>query len=352
MKSKNKEKVDVLFLGLVRKPDTFKKSVNDFLKLREQGLVNQIIFSTWDYEVEKNPEMIDFLKKNDVKIIASVEPKERGVGNIWCQMISLEKALDKVDDDRFVMKTRSDVYINPRFLRKLFSEKEKLLKITNHLPKGDIFKYKIWVHYYELKTPFHMGEESLFGNKHDMKHMVNYETLYDNIKVGDAVSHIRRFINPFIREYPILYKYLTKYSKDSWLKTFTIWFSHNIYEVRGSKLSRKVSSQNKFQRIHKKMKDDNFLDVLAAYYSIIHSHFYIDGNSFENQITGGPWSTAYSGINQKNFKANFSEEKSHPKNPGQVYVYDNELLGNICNKKLEKDELSERLMQAIDRFNS
>src|SRR3989338_10094302 len=215
-----KKGIDVIFTGLVRTPEKFKKSITDLVQIRKDGLINQIIFSTWDYELDKYPQIFEFLRKNNVTVLANKEPEDRGLGNIWCQMKSLDIALTKVEDDRFVLKNRTDIYINPEFLRKIFKEKEKILRITCALSKGNIFKYKVWVHYYELKTPFHMGEEAFFGHKHDIKLLVNYDASYDKkYKIGNAVSHIRRFIHPFLNQYPILYEYLKTYSKDSLLKT-------------------------------------------------------------------------------------------------------------------------------------
>ena len=349
-----KKAVDVVFTGLARVPERFKESIKDLVQMRKEGLVNQIIFSTWDYEVEKHKELMDFLKKNDVIIIGSVEPQDRGEGNIWCQMKSLDVGLDKVDTDRFVLKNRSDIYINPEFLRKLFIEKEDLLKITHNLPKGNIFKYKIWVHYYELKTPFHMGEECLFGHKHDIKLMVNYEKLYDELKVGNAISHIRRFIHPFLKDYPMLNSYLKSYSKDTLFKTLAIKFSKKVFEVRGFKIARKISAKNKLTSLQKKLKDDGFVDILALYYSILYTHFYIDGNSFTNQIVNvadRPESTPGVELDPFEFSKNL-DIITHPTRPGQIYVYDMKLLNNIYNKKLNKDPISEKLMNSIERINS
>ncbi len=345
--------VDVIFTGLVRMPEKFQQSIKDLVQLRKEGLVDQIIFSTWDYEIPKNPEIFSFLEKNKVLVLGNQEPKDRGFGNIWCQMKSLEEALKKVSPEKFILKNRTDVYLNLDFLRKLIGEKDILLKITNNLPKGNIFKNKMWIHYYELKTPFHMGEECLLGHHHDMSLMVNYDDSYDkNYKIGDALSHIRRFINPFIKDYPVLHEYLKTYSKDSLLKTLAIKFSHKVFDMRGSKIARKISSQNKFSVLDKKLKDENFIDILAAYYSILYSHFYINGNSFPDQIVSKVWNSPGKKLYSDEFSRNLKEEMSHSAQPGQIYVYDMDLLDNIYNKKLKKDNISERLMNAIDRFNS
>jgi len=52
-----------------------------------------------------NKEMIEFLKKNKVLILASKEPADRGWGNIWCQMKSLEYGLNKIDENQFKSET-------------------------------------------------------------------------------------------------------------------------------------------------------------------------------------------------------------------------------------------------------
>ena len=128
--------------------------------------------------------------------------------------------------------------------------------------------------------------------------------------------------------------------------------SHKFFDLRGAKIARKISSQNKFSALHKKLRDDKFIDILAAYYSILYSHFYIDGDSFENQIVSKVWNTPGKKLDPIEFAKNLKEEMSHPAQLGQIYIYNMELLSNICNKKLNKDSISERLMNAIDRFNN
>jgi hypothetical protein len=349
-----KRPVDILFLGLVREQKMFKKSILDFSRMRKNGLINNIIFSTWDYEPKNHPEFFKFLKENNVKILANKEPEDRGTGNIWCQMKSLQVGLDNIDEDRFVLKTRSDVYIQPEFLKKLFEEKDSLLKITKSLPKGNIFKYKIWTHYFVLNVPFHMGEECFFGNRDDLRRLINYDKAYDEeYKVGGAVSHIRRMIHPFINDYPILKRFLTKYSKDGFLKSSAIKFSNKFFEIREIKLLRILSEANKFKRLRNNFNDSKFMDSLATYYSIIQSHFYIDGNTVKDQVVF--IRNMYNinvRLNPTNMDINLSKIKSYPKYSGQVYGHDMELLNNIVNKKLKQDSVSAKLMLAIDRFNN
>ena len=264
--NKTKKSVDILFTGLVRMPEMFKKSILDLLAMRKEGLVNKILFSTWLGEVEKYPDIHKFLDKHDIRIIRSKEPSPRGTKNsptIWCQMKALEIGLKNIEKNRFALKTRTDVYINPLFLRKLFKEKESLLKITKDLPKGNLFRYKVWIFYYEIKTPFHMGEECFFGDRDDLKNLVNYESSYDiDYKIGGGISHIRRYINPFLRDYPIFFEYLKKYNKDTLSKSIVekekILLKYDLYRkcfphkyglramLRRIPLLRDINKHNKF----------------------------------------------------------------------------------------------------------
>lgn len=347
------KKVDALFCGLLRKEEMFRKSILDLNSLRKKGIVDKIIFSTWKGEMAKNPGMIEFLKQNDVKVIESEEPKIAGHGHIWCQMKSLEEGLKEIEPDKFVLKSRTDVYINPEFLYKIFTQKEKMLKIKKSLPKGDKFYYKIWIHYYELKTPFHMAEECFFAHHHDAKLLVNYDSSYDTkYNIGGGITHIRRFIHPFVNDYEILQDYLKRHSKNSFVKSLAIKFSKKFFEIRSFKLSRRISERDKFKNLRKKLENDEFIACLAAYYSILHSHFYIDNRSFENQVTFREASEAKIKLDSYDIEKNFSEEKTYMPHTGQIYGYDEELLDNIFNNKIKETPFSQKLLKAIGEFNN
>src|SRR4030042_6977886 len=105
LKKKRNKAVDVIFCGLVRDIDSFKKTLEDLNLLRKKGLVDKITLSTWIGEVQKTPELSSFLKSQKVSVIESKEPEDRGDGNVWCQMLSLQAGLNTVAKDKFVLKT-------------------------------------------------------------------------------------------------------------------------------------------------------------------------------------------------------------------------------------------------------
>ena len=345
--------VDIVFCGLVREKDLFKKSIEDMVLLRKEGLIDNIILSTWEGEIEKSPEIIPFLEKNKVRVLKTPELKDKGNGNIWCQMKSLEEGLKVIGPDKFVLKTRTDIFININFLRKLFSLKKELLKIRKNIPKGNIFKYRVWAPWFELTRPFFMGDECFFGHHHDMSLLYNYDCSYDTeYGLSGDRAHIRRFIHPFLEDYPILYKSMGKYAKDRFLKAFFInnfrEFKDSLFEV---KFLRVLSENNRFKILKRRLKDKDFLKNLAAYYCILYSHFYINSFSFPNQVTFREHSDLLFRSDEKDIENLFTKEKVRLPLGGQIYIYDMDFLNNLCEKKINSTILGKSLTEEVDNFN-
>ncbi len=352
--NKKNKAVDVVFCGLVREIDSFKKTLEDLDSLRKKKLVDKVILSTWIGEIQKTPELPSLLKNKKVLLVESKEPEDRGDGNVWCQMKSLQEGLNKVSKGKFILKTRTDVYIEPKFLEKLFSEKEKLLKITYHLPKGDIFKYKIWAPWFEITKPFFMGDECFFGYKDDLTLLVNYDCSFDKENyLGPDTTHIRRFVYPFLKNYPSFNGYIKNYGNERFLKNFLMKKSYNVYDfLTRFMFLRNLSELNRFNILKKRLRDDNFLRCLADYYIVLYSHFYIDSCSFPNQILfkGNPKPILES--NSYNLEDNFTRKRVlGGVYGGQIYIYDMNFLRGLFERKMNQSPLSERLGKIIRELN-
>ncbi|MBI5804075.1 hypothetical protein HY450_02430 [Candidatus Pacearchaeota archaeon] len=350
---KNKKSVDIVFTGLIRKKDIFKKSINDLLEIRKAGLADRIILSTWFGETKEDREMLNFLNKNGVEILESKEPEDKGPGNIWCQMKALEAALQEISSEKFVLKTRADVYINPEFLKKLFSQKDKLLKIESHLPKGDLFQHKVWVIWYEITRPFYIADECFFGHKNDLKLLINYDkSLDEEYTLGAGKSHVRRFAYPFLNDYPIIKDSFGKYNDWNPTKVRLRDFLTHKINLRGFKPLKKLNEYNRFRLLRKKLSDENYIEMLAVYYSIMNSHFYVDGDSFPNQVTFNESTAPRVKLDAENFENNLTKEKTVIPLGGQIHDFNNDLLKNICSGKIEKTDLGEKLIKAVEKFNN
>ncbi|HLD97885.1 MAG TPA: hypothetical protein VI815_01010 [Candidatus Nanoarchaeia archaeon] len=344
--------IDILFCGLIRTVDLFKKSLQDLSELKKQGLVNNIYFSTWKGEPQKNPEIHQLMKDMNVIIMESEEPAVGGEGNIWKQMKALDVGLGNIKGNNFILKTRSDVYIHPDFLKKIITSKD-LFEITEDLPNGNIFKAKVWVPWFEITRPFYMADECFYGLKNDLKLLVNYEKKYfEEYTLGPGGPHIMRFINPFLEKYPILYNSLEKYSDETSIKKGLRKFSRKIFSLDRFKFLRKLNDRNRFHKLRFRLNEKDYLNYLAASYFIVNSHFYVNSDELLEQVIFREHSKPKVKLNPTNLESNFSHKMARFEYGGQIYSYNQELVKNICNGNIEKTEVAIKLLDSLQDFKS
>lgn len=352
-----KKAVDVIFTGLIRNTELIKKSINDFIQLRKEGLVNKIIFSTWDYEVDKNSEIKSFFEKNRIMLIGSKEPKEMGFGHINCQMKALEEGLKKVNSP-FVLKTRADLYIDQLFLRNLFKNKEKLLKIKLNLPNGNIFKYKFWIPYFEITKPFYLSDEAYFGYYDDHKLLINYRAYHNRYNLQSGTIHMQRWLEPSLSKYPILKDYLENHPSVGY-PTENLFYKIIKKIAKQNRLTfnalNNLTLRNRFRFLKKRLREQRYINVLAVYYSILYSHFYINAKPIDYAVNkkgifrrGAPFNLK---VNNTDLIKNYSIENATGRRQGQIYAYNDDLLKNIFNSKIsKKDYFSTNLLASINKF--
>ncbi len=350
------KKINIIFTGLFRQQELLKKSIANFIKLRKDNLVDKIIVSTWDYEVKKNPKMTDFLKNNEVIVLGSKEPKKRGFGNINCQMKALEAGLREVNKKSFVLKTRTDIYIDPLFLKGLFKNKERILRIKLNLP-DNVFRYKFWIPYFEITKPFYLSDEAYFGYYEDHKKLINYKPYHDSYNLQSGTIHMQRWFEPFLSKYPVLKDFIENHPHVGYPK-------ENLFYKIIKKIAKQnrltfnllnsVTVRNRFRVLKKRLEDERYVNVLAAYYSILYSHFYINAKPVDYAINkegifkrGSPFNPK---VNNLDLIKNYVMENATGKRQGQIYAYNDEFLKNIFNGKIIKDDFSTSLLVSIDKF--
>lgn len=354
--------IDVIFTGLIRDYETFNRSLNDCALLQKKGLVRNIILSTWKGEPAKHPTMLPSIIEKGVLVIESDEPPVnknspyyRGRDFIWHQMKALEVGLKIIEEGTFVLKTRSDVYLDRKFVEKLAQQKEKLLTIKKPLPHGNIFKYKVWVPWFELTKPFFMADESFFGFKEDLEKLYNYNTDYfEKYDLGPDVHHVMRYIDPFLEKYPIFYNSMNKYNKDRSLKNFIKRNFPKLYEkLKRYSYLKKASEKSRFNTLSQRMEKQEFINLLAAYYYVLYSHFYIDLVSFKDQIV---FREFYKGTlprsDARQAEKNFTEKKVRFPGSGMIYFYEMGFINALIENKLRKTKLAKRFLEGIHAFEA
>lgn len=237
--------------------ERFRKSVSEINELRENDIVDRILFVTWEGRMSGKHDLEQFLSQNGVEIIHAVEAPKGGRGNIWHQMRSLEIGLSHIKDESHVLRTRSDVHIEKEFVKQLFTGSDE----TVQQPAGSgVFDEKIWVPYALLDIPFLIGDYAFFGKSKDLESLVNFDARYEFLYDYPMVE-VRMFIDPYIQKFEFLRYYLM----------FDEYRSGNFgVKDRGKLYERRLRS-------------DIFTDVLSLYYKILAEDFYINYNPVKFQ---------------------------------------------------------------------
>jgi len=197
----------VVFTGLPRTPGRFKRSVSEMNQLMQEGLLDGVHFVTWQGRLDGMSEFREHLRANGVVIHEHVETQFGGRGNIWHQMRALDIGLRKTPPDCSVLKTRSDVHIDIDFLRRLFSGE---IEYMNDPAGSGVFKSRVWVPWAEIQSPFMMCDFCFYGQKDDLAKLVNYDARYDALyQLVRGVAATRRFIHPYLQEFPFIDAYLS-----------------------------------------------------------------------------------------------------------------------------------------------
>ena len=245
------KKVSVVVTGLVRDPELFSRSLDN---LRSLPGVGDIILSTWDTEAQENGSVLaEYQHKHDLKIIAVPEP-DKWSGNLLSQMKSLYAGLNQASAGSYVLKTRTDVYIEPEALRHVFAKDLTLTPAQNFNQVRHPFDEKVCVWGVEATSPFYIHDLFFFGRHADISKLVNMDIRYDLLyEMSKEKIHIRRFLHPFLHEFPLFEKFL------------------HIEHVLGN--TDKFPVEYRYAVLEKLLEDDAYILLMALYYRVVGTYF-------------------------------------------------------------------------------
>jgi hypothetical protein len=163
--------ISVVICGLVRDADRLMRKVDNYRDWRAQGIVNQIVYSTWIDELDRYAGLRKNLQEAGVTILEIEEPRLilKG-GHQLHQMTALHYGLAALDDnDQFVLKTRVDLADNHEIM---------LHDFANGTPPSDDFggfglRNRILVENAQMIYPFLCGDAQFFGRLSDLRKLIN-----------------------------------------------------------------------------------------------------------------------------------------------------------------------------------
>lgn len=236
-------------------------------ELKDNKLVDGIVYVTWVGGLRGYPLLHSMPEDLQCITIETKPANIGGIGNVWHQMKALDRALAEVPNDYRVLKIRPDVDVSCAYtlLSKLLSGDMCLeLSGNNNMPR--IFQERIWVPWFEISKPFYLADECFYGNKVDIAKLVNIDIRFDALyDIDTSRTHIRRFIMPYLSEFPFYEDYLYSYGRS--------YHSDNISQ----------------ELLNYRLLSPVYSTILAGWYRILSHYFYICGYQEDGLIRFRDW---------------------------------------------------------------
>jgi hypothetical protein len=244
-----------LVTGAIRDIVDFTLTLSDLINLRLDGVVGDIVVSTWTDEVDRFKGLRHRLSRNGI-VLLETAPVPRNIQppalwSAWQQTKALSYGLSACDPDGFVLKTRTDKAraVFRRFMPHLQAGCPPVRQLGN-IPLQ--FDSRIMVTHVRTATPLHIHDMVVFGHHRDLSRLACFDGRIDaNCYPGSMGPEGRWPVSPFY-EIPVL-------------QTF---FKH----IHGIHFALAL-----FQWAQSQDADalpEFVLRVLAAYYGILYTHFF------------------------------------------------------------------------------
>lgn len=189
-----------LIAGAIRSDFYLRVIIVKLCSLRDKGLIEGIVLSTWENEIDTYPGLRDELKRCGIVLVETPYIDEEAE-NKFNQLIyarqnmSIDRGLSVIPDDCFVIKLRTDFLAGfQKFLDYIFDEKfDDTIKTYGTFPR--FYKNKMTLESYHANHIMHGNDRFFYGQKQDLK------------KISTPIQH-RKFAR-FIRlaENELLFSY-------------------------------------------------------------------------------------------------------------------------------------------------
>lgn len=306
-------------MGQLREWDNFTKQIsicNEFVK---EGLISELIFVTDNCVVgederiylkmhgvrllEKEPLDDAYLMTFDPEIKSRTEKLRMvsgGVrsGTIWRQLYDLDFALNSINGDCRILRSRTDILLNSSLIRKILTSSER--KINKNTGYG-VFEEKIWVQWFSLHTPFYIHDTAFYGNISDIRKLVS-----PNINVEISKFYPTASLPIFFWVYPF-------YKKFDWVEDWLTRFAGTSYSPV-------------------LMNDPHYVKLLIEYYKCIQNNFWVNYGGVEWMLQWNP------GVYEKKIWGSANIDKS---------IVDNLLSATTSQQAVETDSY---LVKGIEGF--
>ncbi|MEW5773133.1 MAG: hypothetical protein AB1916_06365 [Thermodesulfobacteriota bacterium] len=200
--------------GAVRNLDQFTRTVIHFRSLRERGVVQGIVLSTWFGEIDAHPGLRRLLERYDIATVETADPGDLEWGNLYRQSKQIRLGLELCPENAYVLKTRTDKNMTTALWEGLF--RHDLAPDRDAYPGfPDLFEERIAVSEAFLFSPFFASDFEYYGKRSDLQRLIDLNDLLRYCCMYNRLvwtPEERLFGSPFLGSFPITEAYFRRCS--------------------------------------------------------------------------------------------------------------------------------------------
>lgn len=193
--------IDVVLCGNLRSEVAFVEIVRELLAAKGRGTVGQVVFSTWNSELERFPQLAEALTQAGVDVVSFPQPAPY-IDSLVIQHLQFWRGLQVLrDPDGWVLKCRTD---------RAWEQTHGMLRaveqgVCTELPRPSaIHSHKLIVNAISLNEPFSHIDFVVLCHKTDARRILNFDIAFDYIysDTGRFAVDSRWFIEPVLTQAP------------------------------------------------------------------------------------------------------------------------------------------------------
>jgi hypothetical protein len=243
--------LSVVITGLLRDRDRFLRTVDAFKSI---PAVAQIVLASSESGKPEERTFLSKLVQQSGIVVVQVPETPGWSGNMLAQMAALHVGLLQVPYGNLVLKTRSDLYLDPEAVRHVLAADRRLALSPNMTRRGSVFEEKVAVWGIEATSPFYIHDLFFLGARRDVAKLVNMDVRYDLLyKLTKEKIHIRRFLHPFLYGYPVFETFLRVENALGVTDQFPAEYRHLV--------------------LARMLENDVYMTMLALYYRLVAAYF-------------------------------------------------------------------------------
>lgn len=209
--------------GALRDPVEFKLTLAELVEWRRQGLLEGLVLSTWEDEIDQYAGLRKVLNRLGIVLVESEDVPDPGPSNYWRQLQAFRRGLALCPPDRPVFKARTDKLLGelPTFRDRLAQGPEPTVSLLGQEP---LWEHKVHILYQCPTLCFSFLDLAFYGSREALDQMVHLDAF-------PLVDSLNRNLNPgyswlavpWSRRWPAVAEYFRYFNVVELSTTLVTW---------------------------------------------------------------------------------------------------------------------------------